>query len=84
VGFAAETRDLIENSREKLVSKNLDFIVANDVSRSDAGFRSDYNEVKIIYPEGRTEDLPYMTKHRLAGEILDRIASLFNSTAPLG
>ena len=84
VGFAAETRNLIENAREKLVSKNLDFIVANDVSRSDAGFRSDYNEVKIIYPEGRTEDLPYMTKHRLAGEILDRIASLFNPTAPLG
>ncbi len=79
VGFAAETRDLIENARRKLVSKNLDFIVANDVSRSDSGFESDYNEVKILYPEELREDLPYMTKREVAGEILDRIASLLSS-----
>jgi phosphopantothenoylcysteine decarboxylase/phosphopantothenate--cysteine ligase len=76
VGFAAETRDLIENARSKLVSKNLDFIVANDVSRSDRGFESDYNEVKILYPEGHREDLPYMTKREVAGKIMDRVESV--------
>lgn len=76
VGFAAETCDLIENARAKLISKNLDFIVANDVSRSDAGFESDYNEVKILYPEGQREDLPYMTKREVAARILDRVTSL--------
>ncbi len=76
VGFAAETCDLIENAGAKLISKNLDFIVANDVSRSDAGFESDYNEVQILYPEGRREDLPYMTKREVAARILDRVTSL--------
>lgn len=76
VGFAAETCDLIENARAKLISKNLDFIVANDVSRSDRGFESDYNEVKILYPEGHREDLPYMTKREVAGKIMDRVESV--------
>jgi phosphopantothenoylcysteine decarboxylase/phosphopantothenate--cysteine ligase len=76
VGFAAETCDLIENAGAKLISKNLDFIVANDVSRSDAGFESDYNEVQILYPEGRREDLPYMTKREVAARILDRVTPL--------
>jgi len=83
IGFAAETRDLIENAKDKLVSKNLDFIVANDVSRNDAGFESDYNEVKILYPDGHREDLPYMTKREVAREILDRVASLLRKSHPV-
>lgn len=83
IGFAAETRDLIENAKEKLMSKNLDFIVANDVSRNDAGFESDYNEVKILYPDGHREDLPYMTKCQVAGEILDRVTSLLHRSCPV-
>jgi phosphopantothenoylcysteine decarboxylase/phosphopantothenate--cysteine ligase len=83
IGFAAETRDLIENAEGKLVSKNLDFIVANDVSRNDAGFESDYNEVEILYREGHREDLPYMTKREVAGEILDRVASLLRKSHPV-
>ncbi|NLB73169.1 MAG: bifunctional phosphopantothenoylcysteine decarboxylase/phosphopantothenate--cysteine ligase CoaBC [Firmicutes bacterium] len=82
VGFAAETRDLIKNAKDKLVSKNLDFIVANDVSRHDSGFESDYNEVKILYPGGHKEDLPYMTKRQVAGEILDRVESLLHRPYP--
>jgi len=73
VGFAAETQDLVENAREKLTEKNLDMIVANDVSRSDAGFEVDTNIVKIIYKDGTIEDLPLMSKEEVAFEILDRV-----------
>ncbi len=83
IGFAAETCDLIENAREKLISKNLDFIVANDVARTDAGFESDFNEVKILYPDGYCLGLPLMTKREVAGEILDRVASLLSQPSPV-
>jgi phosphopantothenoylcysteine decarboxylase/phosphopantothenate--cysteine ligase len=83
VGFAAETCDLIENARHKLMSKNLDLIVANDVSRRDAGFESDFNEVKLLYPDGNREDLPYMTKREVAHKILDRVTSLLPLTRPI-
>jgi len=76
VGFAAETDELIENAREKLVSKNLDMIVANDVSAPQAGFRCDTNIVKILYKSGEIEELPCMSKEDLASEIWDRIENL--------
>lgn len=76
VGFAAETEALQENAQHKLREKNLDLIVANDVTREGAGFDVDTNIVRLFYREGLVEDLPKMTKEELAGILLDRIASL--------
>jgi phosphopantothenoylcysteine decarboxylase/phosphopantothenate--cysteine ligase len=76
VGFAAETNDLLANAEDKLRKKNLDMIVANDVSRTDAGFETDTNQVKLLYRDGRIEDLPLMTKDELADRILDRVKAL--------
>lgn len=76
VGFAAETQDLLDNATEKLRGKNLDMIVANDVSRDDAGFGADTNIVKLIYEDGRVEESPLMTKDEVADLILDRIKTL--------
>ncbi|MDY7035410.1 MAG: phosphopantothenoylcysteine decarboxylase, partial [Thermodesulfobacteriota bacterium] len=77
VGFAAETEDLSTNAMEKLRRKNLDMIIANDVSREDAGFESDTNLVKILYRDGHIEDLPLMTKEEVSDQILDRIKELW-------
>ena len=77
VGFAAETEDLLANAKEKLEKKNLDMIIANDVSREDAGFQSDTNLVKIIHRDGHMEDLPLMTKEEVADQILDRVLALW-------
>lgn len=74
VGFAAETAELQEHAARKLAEKNLDMIVANDVSREGAGFGVDTNIVRILGCDGSAEDLPLMTKERLADEVLDRIA----------
>ncbi len=76
VGFAAETEDLVNNARKKINAKNLDMIVANDVSRKDAGFQTDTNAVKIIYADGRVEDSPLMGKIDVAHLILDRAKAL--------
>lgn len=76
VGFAAETNDLIENASKKVQKKNLDFIVANDLTKEGAGFGVDTNIVKILHREGRIEELPIMEKEALADEILDRAKAL--------
>jgi len=76
VGFAAETRDLVENARKKLGKKNLDMIVANDVTREGAGFGGDTNIVRLLFADGREEDLPCLAKDVLAHRLLDRIAAL--------
>jgi phosphopantothenoylcysteine decarboxylase/phosphopantothenate--cysteine ligase len=76
VGFAAETEDLPANAEAKLKAKNLDMIVANDVSRNDAGFETDTNIVKLIFADGHVEDSPLMTKDEVADLVLDRIKSL--------
>jgi phosphopantothenoylcysteine decarboxylase/phosphopantothenate--cysteine ligase len=76
VGFAAETADLVENARKKLESKNLDLIVANDVSRSDAGFEVDTNAVRLFYRDGSSEELPLLSKDEVAQQLLDRIGRL--------
>jgi phosphopantothenoylcysteine decarboxylase/phosphopantothenate--cysteine ligase len=70
VGFAAETRDLVQNAQKKLKSKNLDMIAANDVTRQDAGFAKETNVVKIISKDGTIKDLPVMQKEDAAREIL--------------
>ncbi|WP_312203127.1 bifunctional phosphopantothenoylcysteine decarboxylase/phosphopantothenate--cysteine ligase CoaBC [Anaerospora hongkongensis] len=76
VGFAAETEQLVAYATEKLNRKNADMIVANNVMLPDAGFNTDTNIVKLLYRDGRIEDLPKMEKTKLAGIILDRICSL--------
>ena len=77
IGFAAETNDVIANAREKLTAKNLDMIVANDVSRSDAGFDSEANAVTILL-NGQSVpiELPLMSKMEVANRILDEIVKL--------
>ena len=74
VGFAAETDHLKENAEAKLSKKNLDMIVANDVTKQGAGFNVDTNIASLITQEG-TEDLPLQSKRELAEEILNRIVS---------
>jgi phosphopantothenoylcysteine decarboxylase/phosphopantothenate--cysteine ligase len=76
VGFAAESHDLIEAARRKLRRKGCDLIVANDVSRSDAGFESDRNAVWFVSPAGDVEELPLLPKQEVAGRLLDRVEKL--------
>lgn len=76
VGFAAESKELLGNAHSKLAGKNLDLIVANDISDEDIGFGSDKNKVTIIDRLGNVEDLPLMTKEEVGHNILDRILGL--------
>jgi phosphopantothenoylcysteine decarboxylase/phosphopantothenate--cysteine ligase len=76
VGFAAETEDLLKHAREKLEGKNLDMIVANDVTREGAGFDGDTNIVRLLTADGKVEDLPEMTKAEVAEILLDRVSAL--------
>jgi len=79
VGFAAETENLLRNARSKLKEKNLDLIVANDVTLPGAGFEVDTNIVKFLDRSRKVEELPLMTKEELADRILDRVAQLKKS-----
>ena len=76
VGFAMETENLIENAKQKVNKKNLDFIVANDLNEAGAGFAADTNVVKIIDREGNIESIPLKKKHEVADIILDRIRAI--------
>ena len=76
VVFAAETNDLLVNAEQKLIKKNADIIVANDVTQEGAGFNCDTNIATIMYADGRMESLPLMQKRELADAILDGISSL--------
>ena len=73
VGFSAETRDVVERAAAKLSRKGIDLVVANDVSRKDAGFDVESNAAVLVDPKGRTE-LPLQSKRELAKQILDRVA----------
>lgn len=79
VGFAAESSDLIENARTKLLSKRLDLIVANDISAPDAGFGVDTNRVTLLFADGRVESLPLMSKAEVAEEVLRHVAARLTS-----
>lgn len=72
VGFAAESRDLLENAAAKLQRKHLDLIVANDISQPDTGFEVDTNRVTFLYPDGTTFPLPKVTKEEVAEALIDR------------
>ena len=76
VGFAAETRDVEAYARTKLVKKNLDFIVANDVSRSDAGFGVSTNQAVLFFADGRREAYPLQEKSALAEVIVGHVSNL--------
>ncbi len=76
VGFAAETEELLKHAREKLAGKNLDLIVANDVTQVGAGFDGDTNIVRLLTADGKVEELPQMSKDQVAGLLLDRITAL--------
>ncbi len=78
IGFAAETSNLIENSKTKLLEKNCDWIIANDVSDTSIGFNSEFNEVSIFYKNMTNEELPKMKKSLLAEEIVKRVISQLN------
>lgn len=76
VGFAAETNDLLANAGKKLAAKNLDMIVANDVTMPGAGFDAETNVVQFLYRDGRVEALAEMSKAEVASLLIDRIAGL--------
>ncbi|MCM3880602.1 MAG: bifunctional phosphopantothenoylcysteine decarboxylase/phosphopantothenate--cysteine ligase CoaBC [Vicinamibacterales bacterium] len=78
VGFAAETSDVVAQARKKLSAKAVDMIVANDVSRADAGFEVDNNEVTIVTQQGE-ETLPLQEKTAIASHVIERIATLLKS-----
>lgn len=78
VGFAAETQNLLANAREKVVKKNLDMIVANDVTAAGAGFNSDTNIVKFLYANGDVCELEQMPKVDVANRILDEALRIRN------
>jgi phosphopantothenoylcysteine decarboxylase / phosphopantothenate---cysteine ligase len=80
VGFAAETRNVLENAREKLTRKGLDLIVANDVLAADSGFAVDTNRVILIDAGGGAEHLPLMPKAQVAEAVIDRLAGLLRSS----
>ncbi|NOH01836.1 MAG: bifunctional phosphopantothenoylcysteine decarboxylase/phosphopantothenate--cysteine ligase CoaBC [Chloroflexi bacterium] len=76
VGFAAESRDLLANASEKLKSKGLDLIAANDISASDAGFAVETNRITLLFADGKKEPLPLTTKTEAAEKIIEHVARL--------
>ena len=75
VGFAAETEHLIANARGKLERKNLDLIVANDVSAPGTGFAHDTNQVSIVRADGTVDDVPLGSKRAIADRVLDAVVA---------
>lgn len=78
VGFAAETQNLIQYAQSKLEKKNLDMIVANDVSKPQAGFNVDTNLIKLLKRDGSIEELPLMSKKDLAYIILNHVMKIYH------
>ena len=78
IGFAAETDNLVENSKKKLDEKNCDWIIANDVSNNEIGFDSDYNEITIFYRNKNLEKISKMKKSLIADKIVSfiRVSSI--------
>lgn len=76
VGFAAESENLTENARKKLTAKNLDLIVANDITARDAGFAAESNRVAILGRDGDVGRLPLMSKTAVAEAVMERVVAL--------
>ena len=81
VGFAAETDDVVENAKGKLVRKNLDMVVANDVSAPGVGFAHDTNAVSIFTVDGGCQNVPLADKNLIAGAVLDSVVRVRSLTA---
>jgi phosphopantothenoylcysteine decarboxylase/phosphopantothenate--cysteine ligase len=79
IGFAAESRDLLENACAKLKSKKLDMIVANDISTPDSGFGVDTNRVTLLFSDAKEQPLPLMSKEEAAETIIARLAMLLET-----
>jgi phosphopantothenoylcysteine decarboxylase/phosphopantothenate--cysteine ligase len=82
VGFSAESEDLVANARKKLEQKKLHLMVANDITSADSGFDVDTNRVTIIDKNGKTEELPLLTKREVADKVLDRVVGLMGRSNP--
>ena len=78
IGFAAETSDLEKNSQKKLLEKNCDWIIANDISNTDIGFDSEYNEVSIFYKNMKKEKIQKVKKSIIADKIVKRVVEQIN------
>jgi phosphopantothenoylcysteine decarboxylase/phosphopantothenate--cysteine ligase len=76
VGFAAESEDLVQNARTKLEAKQLDLIVANDITAADAGFAAPTNRVALVDRTGDVQELPLMSKSAVADTVVVRVARL--------
>ncbi len=76
VGFAAESHEVVAAAQRKLARKGCDLIVANDISRTDAGFEVDENAVLFVWPNGEVEELPLLPKAGVAAQLFDRIEKL--------
>ena len=81
VGFAAESEDIVANAKQKLEKKQLDIIVANDITDADSGFGADTNKVTLISRDGKVETLPLLSKREVADKILDRVVGLLAKKA---
>ncbi len=77
IGFAAETENLIQNAQEKIKEKALDLIVANDITAEGAGFGVDTNQVTLLFANGEMKQLPMMTKHEVAENIIQEIIRMY-------
>jgi phosphopantothenoylcysteine decarboxylase/phosphopantothenate--cysteine ligase len=75
VGFAAESEHLLENAAEKMVKKDLDLLVANDISRANSGFEVENNQVVFLERSGAQEVLPLLSKYEVAEKIIAKIAA---------
>lgn len=84
IGFAAESHDVIPAAQRKLERKGCDLIVANDVSRSDAGFNVDENAVSFVWPGGEIEELALLPKGQVAAELLDRVEKMLGERGEPG
>jgi len=80
VGFAAESEDMVANARQKLERKQLDLIVANDITDPRSGFGVDTNKVTLIDRDGKAQSLPLLTKREVADKILDRVVGLLSKS----
>ncbi len=81
VGFAAESEDVVANAKQKLQKKQLDLIIANDITSAESGFGVDTNKVAIIDRDGKVDNLPLLTKREVAEKILDKVVELLGKKA---
>lgn len=79
VGFAAETDDPLEHGRQKLAAKRLDLVVVNDLTEPGAGFAAETNRVRLLYADGRVEELPLLSKREVAERVLDAVRELLKA-----